>query len=72
MGDIAMADTLALVELKTPMTYALDMVTAMGDPGITTVPTKPTAGMLAAGAGAGGVTVEVAWRVFQSMINAAD
>ncbi|MGL4965921.1 MAG: hypothetical protein ACRC67_32165 [Inquilinus sp.] len=72
MGDIAMTDNLAVLELKTPMTYALDMVTAMGDPGISTVPTKPTAGMLAAGARAGGVTVEVAWRVFQAMVNVAD
>ena len=25
MGDIAMTDNLAVLELKTPMTYALDM-----------------------------------------------
>ncbi|MDR6292673.1 MULTISPECIES: hypothetical protein [Inquilinus] len=67
-----MTNSMTVVEMKTPMTYALDMVAAMGDPGITTVPTKPTASMLAAGARAGGVTVEVAWRVFQSMVNVAD
>jgi hypothetical protein len=72
MGDIAMTNSMTVVQMKTPMTYALDMVAAMGDPGITTVPTKPTASMLAAGARAGGVTVEVAWRVFQSMVNVAD
>lgn len=68
MGDIAMTNGLVVAEMKSPMAYALGMVAAMGDPGLTSVPTKPTAAMLAAGARAGGVTVEVAWRVFQAMV----
>lgn len=40
--------------------------------GVVIVPGKPTAAMLAAGARAGGVTVEVAWRVYQAMIRATD
>ena len=35
-----------------------------------TLPGKPTASMLAAGARAGNVSVEVAWRVYQAMITA--
>jgi hypothetical protein len=38
---------------------------------LATVPTKPTAAMLAAGARAGSVSVEIAWRVFQAMVQAA-
>jgi hypothetical protein len=38
---------------------------------LATVPTKPTAAMLAAGARAGNVSVEIAWRVFQAMVQAA-
>ena len=33
-------------------------------------PGKPTASMLAAGARAGNVSVEVAWRVYQAMVTA--
>jgi hypothetical protein len=40
--------------------------------GVAVVPGKPTAAMLAAGARAGGVTVEVAWRVYQAMIQAPE
>ena len=35
------------------------------------LPGKPTATMLAAGARAGNVSVEVAWRVYQAMVTAA-
>ena len=35
------------------------------------VPTKPDASMLAAGARAGAVSVEVAWKVYQAMVRAA-
>ena len=35
------------------------------------LPGKPTASMLAAGARAGNVSVEVAWRVYQAMVTAA-
>ena len=34
------------------------------------LPGKPTASMLAAGARAGNVSVEVAWRVYQAMVTA--
>lgn len=35
-------------------------------------PFKPTAKMLAQGAAAGGVSVEVAWRVYRAMLGATD
>ena len=35
------------------------------------LPGKPTASMLAAGARAGNVSVEVAWRVYQAMVTEA-
>jgi hypothetical protein len=50
-------------------------VTAMGalcEPGHTAVPLKPSASMLAAGARAGGVSVEIAWKIYQAMIHHAD
>jgi hypothetical protein len=50
-------------------------VTAMGalcEPGHTAVPLKPSATMLAAGARAGGVSVEIAWKIYQAMIHHAD
>lgn len=39
--------------------------------GVVVAPAKPTAAMLAAGARAGDVTVEVAWKVYQAMIQQA-
>ncbi len=50
-------------------------VTAMGalcEPGHTAVPLKPSATMLASGARAGGVSVEVAWKIYQAMIHHID
>jgi hypothetical protein len=50
-------------------------ITAMGalcEPGQTAVPLKPSATMLAAGARAGGVSVEIAWKIYQAMIHHAD
>ena len=41
-----------------------------GDAAHTTVPLKPSAAMLASGARAGGVSVEVAWKIYQAMIKA--
>ncbi|WP_207460157.1 hypothetical protein [Azospirillum sp. SYSU D00513] len=38
----------------------------------TTVPLKPSAAMLASGSRAGGVSVEVAWKIYQAMINHQD
>ncbi len=42
--------------------------TTATDGSLATVPTKPSAAMLASGARAGGVSVEVAWRVYQAMV----
>ncbi len=35
------------------------------------LPFKPTSSMLAAGASAGGVTPDVAWRIYRAMLDAA-
>lgn len=43
----------------------------LADVSSTSVPLKPTAAMLADGSRAGGVTVEVAWRIYQAMLRAA-
>lgn len=43
-----------------------------GEPTSATVPLKPSAVMLAAGARAGGVSVEAAWKIYQAMIKAAE
>lgn len=43
----------------------------LGEPSHTPVPLKPTAAMLAAGSRAGGVSVEIAWKIYQAMINEA-
>lgn len=58
MGD----DTPHIVE-----SVMSDPELACGSP----LPGKPTASMLAAGARAGNVSVEVAWRVYQAMVTAA-
>ena len=50
------------------MEFALEVVSAYGQNGMAVVPTKPSAAMLAAGARAGDVSVEVAWRVYQAMV----
>ena len=54
------------------LNMALDVVDAISEAGLVTVPAKPSAAMLAAGARAGDVSVEVAWRIFQAMIKSAD
>ena len=41
------------------------------EPSHTPVPLKPSAAMLAAGSRAGGVSVEIAWKIYQAMINEA-
>lgn len=45
---------------------------ANGQTGSQLVPKKPTARMLAAGARAGDVSVEVAWKVYQAMLQEAE
>ncbi|WP_431854372.1 hypothetical protein [Azospirillum sp.] len=42
------------------------------EPTTATVPLKPSAAMLAAGARAGGVSVEAAWKIYLAMIKAAE
>jgi len=42
------------------------------EPANATVPLKPSAVMLAAGARAGGVSVEAAWKIYHAMIKAAE
>ena len=51
--------------------YALDMVQLMAESGQIAVPVKPSPGMLAAGAKAGGVTVITAWKVYHARVEAA-
>ena len=51
---------------------ALGVVESMGEAGLTAVPVKPSAAMLAAGARAGGVTVETVWQIYQAMLKAAE
>ena len=52
--------------------YALDVVAAMGEAGLTAVPIKPTTEMLTEGARAGECSVETAWKIYQAMIAAAE
>jgi len=54
------------------LAYALDMVSALGESGLTAVPIKPTTEMLTAGSRAGDVSVEAVWRIYQAMIAAAE
>lgn len=48
--------------------FALNVVEAMQEAGLTAVPLKPSALMLAAGARAGGVSVETVWKIYQAML----
>ena len=48
--------------------YALEMVSQLGRAGLTAVPVKPSLAMLTAGARAGGVSVETAWKIYQAML----
>ncbi len=50
------------------MTLSLDGRTAQSETGLVPVPAKPTATMLAAGARAAGVSVEVAWKIYRAMV----
>ena len=50
-------------EKSKALQMALDVVDAIGEAGLVTVPAKPTAAMLASGARAGDVSVECAWRI---------
>ena len=50
------------------MTLSLDGRPADAETGSVSVPVKPTATMLAAGARAAGVSVEVAWQIYRAMV----
>lgn len=54
------------------MNDSLGGVLAHADPTNATVPLKPSAIMLAAGARAGGVSVEAAWKIYLAMIKATE
>lgn len=50
------------------MALSLEGRSAPSEAGSVQVPVKPTAAMLAAGARAAGVSVEVAWRIYRAMV----
>lgn len=54
------------------MSFALDAVQSLGGCGINTVPEYPTPAMLQAGAEAGKITVEEAFRIWLAMMRAAE
>ena len=54
------------------MTSVLDVMPAVGDAGMVSVPAKPSTAMLAAGAEAGRISVESAWRIYLAMVRAAE
>ncbi len=51
-----------------PMALSLEGRSAQSEAGSVTVPVKPTAAMLASGARAAGVSVEVAWKIYRAMV----
>lgn len=50
------------------MALSLEGRSAQSEAGLVPVPAKPTATMLAAGARAAGVSVEVAWKIYRAMV----
>ncbi len=50
------------------MALSLEGHSAPGEAGTVSVPIKPTAAMLASGARAAGVSVEVAWKIYRAMV----
>jgi hypothetical protein len=52
--------------------YALSVVAAMGDAGVTQVPVDPTPEMVAAGVMAGGVPPELVRAIYAAMVRAAE
>lgn len=50
------------------MALSLEGQSAQTESGLIPVPAKPTATMLAAGARAAGVSVEVAWKIYRAMV----
>ncbi|HYH20315.1 MAG TPA: hypothetical protein VD995_17030 [Azospirillum sp.] len=64
-------NALATTMLKTRDAVDPAGATATDDVTHTQVPLKPTAAMLANGSRAGGVSVEVAWKIYLAMIREA-
>ncbi len=50
------------------MALSLEGRSAPGETGTVSVPMKPTAAMLASGARAAGVSVEIAWKIYRAMV----
>ena len=50
------------------MALSLEGQNSQSEAGSVTVPVKPTAAMLASGARAAGVSVEVAWKIYRAMV----
>ena len=55
-----------------PLDYALAVVEAMGDAGLTQVPVLPSPAQVRAGARAGGVSLDVARAIYAAMIRESD
>lgn len=72
MANSINAGKVMMTKQQDAVSFALDVVTALGEAGLATVPTKPTARMLAAGARSGDVSVETAWKVYQAMVREAE
>lgn len=56
---------------STPLQYALDMVQAMSDLGLTLVPTEPTEEMLAVATAATGASAEEARAIYRTMVESS-
>jgi len=52
------------------LSFALDMVSAMAEAGMVSAPVAPTPAMLAAGAEAGAVSLEITERIYHAMLAA--
>lgn len=50
------------------MALSLEGRSAQAETSLVSVPVKPTAAMLASGARAAGVSVEVAWKIYRAMV----
>lgn len=66
------AMTTMLMKEHVMASESLGGVLVHADPTNATVPLKPSAMMLAAGARAGGVSVEAAWKIYLAMIKASE
>ncbi len=72
MNAIAMSPLKPHPPLDSTLNASVTAMGALCEPGHTVVPLKPSATMLASGARAGGVSVEIAWKIYQAMIHHVD